>query len=549
MKILVAEPLAREGVELLRARHEVDEAVGRSPDELRALIPSYDGLVVRSGVKVDAGLIEAGARLAVIARAGVGVDNIDVAAATRAGITVVNAPTGNTISAAELTIGLLFAVARRIAAADASMRRGEWARAKLAGIELTGRTMGIVGFGKIGQAVASRAAGLDMHVVVSDPFLTADAAAARGFELLDLRALLARADVVSVHVPLTRSTRGLIGAPELAQMRPTAILLNVARGGVVDEAALASALSAGRIAGAGIDVFEHEPPGADSGLLSAPNLVLTPHLGASTAEAQVRVAMEAAQAAIDVLDGRASAAAVNAPLASEAMATALAPYLALATTLGRLLRELTATGIGEVVVELGGELAERDPSALIAAVLLGVLETTGERVNLVNARAVAHGRGIRVAQRRRADVAPFGALLTVGTPDDPAWSPTHPEGGVAPDRPTERLTPLAGTIAKGQPRLTRLGRFDVDLPPSPEMLVTHHRDRPGTMGRIGLLLGDGGVNIGSVHLARDEPRGDALMVLALDDEVPDALAQRIAADESVLDLWRLHLGKPTEASS
>ena len=255
-------------------------------------------------------------------------------------------------------------------------------------------------------------------------------------------------------------------------------------------------------------MFEHEPP-ADSPLLDGPRTVLTPHLGASTAEAQVRVAIEAAQATLDVLAGRPSAASVNAPLASPEAATALAPYLSLATTLGELLRQVTPAGIGEVVVELGGELAGRDPAALTAAVLLGVLEPAeGERLNLVNARALAHGRGIRVAERRREDVAPYGALLTVSTPADAAWSPGHgaaPAGGGRgghTSNAAERLDPLAGTVANGEPRLTRLGRFSVDVPPSPVMLVTHHRDRPGTMGRIGSLLGAAGVNIGSVHLAR-----------------------------------------------
>ena len=254
MRVLVAEPLAREGIDLLRSRHEVDEQIGRTPEELRALIGGYEAIVVRSQVKVDAALIAAAPHLTVVARAGVGVDNVDVAAATRAGIIVVNAPTGNTIAAAELTIALLLGVARHLAAADASMRRGEWARSKLAGIELTGRTFGIVGFGKIGQAVAIRARGLQMRVIAADPFLTSEGAARHGVELVELPNLLAEADVVSLHVPLTRSTRGLVGAAQIATMRPTAILLNVSRGGVVDEGALAEALRAGRIAGAGIEI-------------------------------------------------------------------------------------------------------------------------------------------------------------------------------------------------------------------------------------------------------------------------------------------------------
>jgi D-3-phosphoglycerate dehydrogenase len=550
MKILIAELLAGEGVELLRTRHEVDERTGLAPADLRAIVADYEALIVRSQVQADADLIAAGSKLIVIGRAGVGIDNVDVEAATRAGITVVNAPTGNTIAAAEHTIALLFDVARHLAAADASMRRGEWTRSKFIGTELSGRTFGIVGFGKIGQALASRLAGLQMRVIASDPFLTASDAERHGVELVELPLLLATADVVSLHVPLTRSTRGLIAAAELASMRPGAILLNVSRGGVVDETALAAALRDRHLAGAGLDVFEREPPHG-SPLLEAPNVVLTPHLGASTAEAQVRVALEAAQAVLDVLDGRATSAAVNAPLASPEAATVLGPYLSLATLLGQLLRLVTPGGIGEVVVELGGDLADGDGAPLVAAVMLGVLEPAGERVNLVNARALARARGIRVAERRREDVAPYGALLTVSTPTDRAWSPDHSaltagtegaaSGEARPSGAPEGLEPISGTVAHGEPRLTRLGRFDVDLPPSPIMLVTHHQDRPGTMGRIGLLLGDAGVNIGSVHLARSAPHGDALMVLALDDTVSDELATRIRADDSVLDLWRLQL--------
>lgn len=315
MKILVAEPVAKEGVALLAAHHSVDERIGLSPEELRAIIGDYEALLVRSQVQVDAALIAAGTRLVVVGRAGVGVDNVDVEAATRAGITVVNAPTGNTIAAAELAIGLMIGVARHIAAADASTHRGEWTRSKFMGRELAGRTLGLIGFGKIGQAVAVRAAAFGMHVVTSDPFLTHEQAAARGVELLDVAQLLARSDVVSLHVPLTPATEGLIGAAALAAMKAGAILINGSRGGVVDETALAESLRAGHLAGAGIDVYEHEPP-AGSPLLDAPNALLTPHLGASTREAQVRVGIEAAEQVLDVLAGRPARAAVNAPPAA-----------------------------------------------------------------------------------------------------------------------------------------------------------------------------------------------------------------------------------------
>ena len=293
MRVLVAEPLAPEGVALLRVHHEVDERPDLSRDELCAAIPEYEALLVRSQVQVDAGLIEAGRRLIVIGRAGVGVDNVDLEAATRAGITVVNAPTGNTIAATEHTLALLLGLARRIAAADASVRRGEWKRAQFTGLELRGRTLGIVGLGKIGQAIADRARALEMTILAVDPFVSAEQAAHHGVELVDFESLLSRSDAISLHVPLTRTTRGLIGAKELARMKPGALLLNVSRGGVVDEAAVAEALREDRLGGAGIDVFEAEPP-AGSPLLDAPNTLLTPHLGASTAEAQVAVAEEVA---------------------------------------------------------------------------------------------------------------------------------------------------------------------------------------------------------------------------------------------------------------
>jgi D-3-phosphoglycerate dehydrogenase len=310
VRVLVAEPLAREGLDLLSTEHEVDF----SPDLPRAhfleRLPAYDALVVRSGVKVDAEAIAAGHALRVVGRAGVGVDNIDVDAATAAGILVVNAPTANTFAAAELTVGMMYALARNIAAADASLRRGEWRRADFMGSELRGKTLGIVGLGKIGMAVAERARAMEMTLLGSDPFVSQEAAAARAIELVEMGELLRRADVVTLHVPLSADTRGLIGADALRSLKPTAFVVNVARGGVVDESALAQALHEGRLAGAAIDVYEREPP-TDSPLLSAPNTVLTPHLGASTREAQRNAGVEVAEQVLDVLAGRTARYAVN----------------------------------------------------------------------------------------------------------------------------------------------------------------------------------------------------------------------------------------------
>ncbi len=312
MRILVAEPVAEAALALLRERHDVDVRLGLPRGEFLARLPDYEALVVRSQVKVDAEAIAAGSRLIVVGRAGVGVDNVDVDAATQAGIVVVNAPTGNTVAAAEHTLALLFALARHVAAADASVRRGEWKRSAFGGVELTGRTLGIIGLGRIGTAIADRARGLGMHVIGYDPYVTAEAAGAHGIELRPLDDVLAEADVVTLHVPGTGDTRGLIDADRLARMKPTAFLLNVSRGSVVDEAALAAALRDARLGGAALDVYQAEPP-TSSPILDAPNTVLTPHLGASTAEAQVRVGVEAAEQVLEVLERRMPRYAVNRP--------------------------------------------------------------------------------------------------------------------------------------------------------------------------------------------------------------------------------------------
>ncbi|MFL5778430.1 MAG: phosphoglycerate dehydrogenase [Chloroflexota bacterium] len=523
MRILVAETIAPEGVELLRAHHEVDERIGLERDDVCQILPEYDALVVRSQVQVDAELIAAGSRLVVIGRAGVGVDNVDLDAATRAGITVVNAPTGNTIAAAEHTLALLYGLARRIAAADASVRRGEWNRSAFTGLELRGRTLGIIGLGKIGQAIAARARAMEMTVLAVDPYVTNEQAANHGVELVELDALLERSDVVSVHVPLTRSTRRLIGKSALAKMKPTALLLNVARGGIVDEEAVATALRDGRLAGAAIDVFEQEPP-AGSPLLDAPNTLLTPHLGASTAEAQVLVAEEIAGQVLDVLDGRSARYAVNAPLLTPETARAIAPYLPLAEVLGRFFAQFARGGIRTITLEIAGELAEYDGSPLTAAVLRGLLETTTtERVNLVNAAALARSRGITVVERKTPDAGAFAAQLTVSGEARGA------------------STTVAGTVAAGEPRLTRLNDYRLDMAPAEVMLITRHMDRPGTVGRIGLMLGEADVNISAMHLARSRPREDALMILALDDDVPDGVATAIREQSAVVDLWTIRL--------
>ncbi|HEY7599176.1 MAG TPA: phosphoglycerate dehydrogenase [Candidatus Limnocylindrales bacterium] len=517
MKVLVAEPLAEEGLALLRAEHEVEVRLDLPRAELLARLPEFDALLVRSQVKVDAEALAAGSRLLVVGRAGVGVDNIDLDAATRAGITVVNAPTANTIAAAEHTLALLYALARRVPAADASVRRGEWKRAQFMGQELRGRTLGIVGLGRIGMAIADRARAMEMELLGSDPYLTEEMAAVHGVRLVALEQLLREADAITLHVPLTRATRGMIGAPELALMKPGAFVINVARGGVVDEAALADALAAGRLGGAAIDVYEHEPP-TDSPLLGAPHTVLTPHLGASTEEAQAKVAVETVGQVLEVLAGRPARYAVNAPLLPADTAAELAPWLSLARTLGMLYAQF-APSLEGVTLELAGDAAEMESGPLSAAALSGLLEPGSEgRVNPINAPLLARERGLALAERKSTDSARYQSLLSISG-----------------------SSRVGGTVLGGEPRIVRLADYWLDMPPARWMLVTRHQDKPGTMGRIGLTLGEADVNISAMHLGRSAPRADALMVLALDEPVPDEVAASIRRHEALLDLWLIHL--------
>ena len=525
MRILVAEPIAREGVELLRAHHDVDERPGLSRAELCAAIGEYDALVVRSQVKVDADLIAAGHRLVVIGRAGVGVDNVDLDAATHAGITVVNAPTGNTIAAAEHTLALLFSLARRIAAADASVRRGEWKRSEFTGTRAPRQDPGDrrAGQDRAGHRRPGAWTGDDdpgrrpvRDGRAGGPPRRRDDGPRRAPRAFG-RGNRARAD----HPGDAWLDRARGAGPHEAgrappQRRPRRRGRRGGRGG-------GPARSAGSRAPA-FDVFEQEPP-TGSPLLDAPNTVLTPHLGASTEEAQVLVAEEVADQVLDVLAGRPARYAVNAPLLTPEMAKALAPYLPLAEILGRFFAQFSRAAVRTLTIEFAGDLAEFDGSPLTAAVLRGLLETaTTERVNLVNAGALARARGITVVERKTPEAGAFAALLSLSG---------ESEG---------RTTTVSGTVAFGEPRLARLDDYWLDMAPSDVMLITRHEDRPGTVGRIGLILGEADVNISAMHLARTRPREDAFMILALDDDVPPAVADAIRANEAVLDLWTIRLG-------
>jgi D-3-phosphoglycerate dehydrogenase len=503
----VADPLAEDGLVLLRERCDVRITQGLKEAELAPLLADVDALIVRSETKVTASLMDNAPRLAVIGRAGVGVDNIDVPAATERGVYVVNAPLGNIVAAAEHTIALALALLRNIPEADRSVRAGEWKRAKLMGRELRGKTLGLVGIGRVGSEVARRAAAFEMKVIAHDPFATEAGARAAGAELVELDALFARADVISLHTPLTEKTRGLINATTLAQMKPTTVIVNASRGEVVDPQALADALAAGTIAGAALDVFAGEPLAADSPLRGAPRTVLTPHIAGSTTEAQVNVAVDVVKQILDILDGKPARYAVNAPRppADEAGGSA---WVRLAERLGSLAAQLLDERPGGIEIHYAGQLLEIDPEPLRTAVVKGLLETFSEqRVNLVNALAIARARGLDITEDRETEAARYRALLMVKVGS----------------------TQVGGTLVQGDPRVVFIDGFWVDVPVDGHLLLTKHQDKPGLVGRVGTLLGQHDVNISSMQVGRLHPRGDALMILTLDDAVPDEVRARIAA--------------------
>ena len=514
-RVLVTEPLADEALARLRASAEVDVREGLSPEELERIIGEYDALIVRSRTKVTDAILKAGSRLQVVARAGSGVDNIDVEAATRRGVLVVNAPDGNTVAVAEHALGLMLALVRHIAAADAAIKAGGWPKGSLMGAELRGKTLGIIGLGRIGTALARRAAALEMRIIAHDPFVSVEHAARLGVEMMPLDDLLRQADVVSIHIPGGEHTRKLLNAEKLALMKPTAYLINCARGGIVDEEALEAALAEGRLAGAALDVFSREPP-VGLELVRSPKTVCTPHLAASTEEAQRSCSLEVAEQVLDVLSGRPARCAVNAPaLSSEEMAK-LGPYIDLATRLGSFYGQMTGNNIHRLELVYAGEIAEYDTSALRAGALMGFLRLVAdEPVNLVNAGAVAASRGITVAEHHEPEAESYTNLLKVRA------STTRGEHLVA------------GSVVRGRPRAVCVDGFWLDFPLEGHLLVSEHVEQPGILGQMGTILGEAGVNISFVQVGRWGRGSRGVMVLGLDDAVPPGLLDRIRAMPSI----------------
>jgi D-3-phosphoglycerate dehydrogenase len=519
-RILVADPLAEDGLERLRREGEVIVVNKLGEAELIARIHDYDALVVRSETKVTAPILQAGKKLRVVGRAGVGVDNIDVAAATRQGILVVNAPRGNIVAAAEHTIALLLALARSVPQADASVRRGEWTRSKFIGVEIRGKTLGIIGLGNVGSEVAKRAHGLEMEVIAFDPVVSEERAELFNVQLVALDDLLERADFITVHVPLVDTTRGLIGARELAMMKPTARLINAARGGVIDEAALYQALKASRPAAAAADVFEQEPPG-EHPLFTLPNFIGTPHIAASTVEAQASVAFDVAEEVAAVLAGDLPRYAVNAPALPPEELAYLRPFAELTERLASLHSQLFGGRAGVIELDFEGQLAQHDVNLLVAAGIKGMLQSfTEDRINAVNARLIAAARGMKIVERRTPARGSYTSLVTLRM---------HGHE-------------LAGTVLMDEPRVVRIDGFRVDLVPEGRFLVSQHEDRPGIVGRVGTILGEHDVNIASMLVGRDAPRGRAMMILAVDDPVRSTVLDRLREVDGMSDLHYVELG-------
>ncbi len=513
-RILVADPLAEAGLRLLRAAGHVDVRTGLSPEELAHVIGEYDALIVRSGTRVTREVLAAASRLKVIARAGVGVDNIDVDAATEFGILVVNAPTGNIIAAAEHTLALLMALARRVPHAHMSMVQGEWDRKRFLGVEIREKTLGLIGLGRVASEVARRVQGLEMRVLAYDPYVSENHARKVGATLLPLDEVLAQADFLSLHLPLTPETRHFLNRERIARMKQGAYIINTSRGGVIDEEALLDALDAGHLAGAGLDVFSTEPLPADHPLRRHPKVVLTPHIGGSTQEAQARVATDAAEQVIAVLQGKPAPYAVNAPIVPPQELAMLTPWIDLAERLARFLRQVTQEHISRVELTLHGELVRYDIAYLRAAVLKGLLEgVVDERVNLVNADRVARRRGVEFVERRRDRGERYRTMLTLR-----AYRPQNSEGFM--------VWLVRGTILHDEPMIVALNDFWVEFPARGWLLLTRHHDRPGIIGAIGTLLGSRDVNIAFMHVGRKSPRGEAIMVLGVDDPIPpDVVAE------------------------
>ncbi|HHW13745.1 MAG TPA: phosphoglycerate dehydrogenase [Firmicutes bacterium] len=512
MKVLVADAISERGlVKLREAGFEVDVRTGLAPERLKEIIGEYDALLVRSQTKVTAEIIAAAPRLKVIGRAGVGVDNVDVPAATARGIVVLNAPEGNTISTAEHTWALLMSVARMVPQACQSLKEGQWDRKSFVGVELSGKTLGVVGLGRVGGQVAKRALAFGMRVLAYDPYLSAERAEKLGVEVATVEQIVAEADFITVHTPLTPETRHLFGPEQFAKMKPGVRIVNCARGGIYDEEALLAALESGKVAGAALDVFEQEPP-TNTALVRHPRVVVTPHLGASTVEAQENVAIDVAREVVNFLRGEPFKNAVNLPALPAEEAAEVRPYLGLCERIGRFAGQSLPGRIRRVELVYQGALATLPSAPLTAAAMKGLLDVIlSEAVNAVNALYLAKQRGIKVAEVKEEQDG-YANLFRLQVETD---------GG--------RVSLAGSLFGSGEPHIVSIDGYQLDVPASGHLLLTRHLDQPGMIGKVGTILGEAGVNIASMQVGRKVPGGEAVMVLGVDESVPSAVLERIAA--------------------
>ncbi len=513
MRVLVVDAIAPEGLAYLRERDfEVRELHRPAPDALHAELGGYEVLVTRSGTAITAELLRHAPRLRIVGRAGVGIDNIDVEACSRRGIVVVNAPSGNVVSAAEHTIGMLLAMVRRIPDAHAGLKNLQWDRS-IYGAELYRKTVGVVGLGKVGSRVAARLRAFETTLLVFDPYIPESRVRDLGARLTDFETLLREADIVTFHVPLTEETTNMVTARELGLTKPGVRLVNCARGGILHEGDLLAALEAGHVAGAAIDVWTEEPPTSEllRRLVLHPRVLVTPHLGANSSEAQVNVALDVARQIVAFRDGALIEHAVNIPVADPATVAELRPFVALAERLGRFCVQLDPEHLASVEVAVAGQVAQWDAEVIARAVLTGLLAPVmAEPVNLVNAHLVARERGVAVQILREEQTHGYGSLLTVTT------------------RTAEGRKIIAGTVFDGQPRIVRLRDLNIEFTPEGYVLVLSYEDRPGMVGRIGTTLGGLGVNIASMHVGRKTKRGRAIVVLILDEDLTPAQLGEVA---------------------
>ena len=524
-KVLVSDPIDEVGIKILSQVAEVDVKTGLSASELTGIIGDYDALMIRSGTQVTEEIIEAATHLKIIGRAGVGVDNVNVPAATRKGIVVVNSPEGNTIAAAEHALAMMLSLSRHIPDANQSLKEGRWDRKKFMGTEVYKKTLGVVGLGKIGSHVATVAKAMGMKILAYDPFISQERANQLGCTLVDLDLIFTESDYITLHVPKTKETANLINAESLAKMKPTARIINCSRGGIIDEDALYDALANDKIAGAALDVFATEPLGESSLKSLGSNVILTPHLGASTAEAQVNVAIDVAEQIRDVLLGLPARSAVNIPGLSPDVMEKLRPYMRLAETLGDLVGQLAGDRVESFNVTLQGDLADNSSQPLVVAAIKGLLsKALRERVNYVNAAIEAKERGIHITETRDTTAKDYSNSIYL---EATGTKGTHSVTGAL--------------LNDGEIRIINLDNYPVNVPPNNYMLFTLHRDMPGIIGKIGSLLGNFNVNIASMQVGRKIVRGDAVMVLTIDDPLPEGILEEILKVDGVTDAYTVNL--------